>query len=121
MSLTSSKLSVTLLVGGDKRKLVYFEKENARNKLRMFKVDDEKKVNLDGDNGRDCSLKAHSSSYIRCNGTEDDIPEGNAFKLNRDAKGYFLEVKEKLTYSFITKICKSSCSLTCLTNHRDLK
>ena len=87
----------------------------------MFKVNDKKKVNLDGDNGRNCSLNAHSSSYIRCNGTEDNIPEGNAFKLNREATGYFLEVKEKLAYSFITKICKSSCSLTCLTNHRDLK
>ena len=112
---------MTLLAGGDKRKLVFFQMENARKKLRMFKVSDKKKVNLDGDNGRNCSLNAHSSSYIRCNGTEDNIPEGNAFKLNREATGYFLEVKEKLTYSFITKICKSSCSLTCLTSHRDLK
>ena len=121
MSLTSSKLSVTLLVGGDKRKLVYLEKENATRKLRMFKVNDKKKVNLDEESGRNCSLNAHSSSYIRCNGTEDDIPEGNAFKLNWNTEDYFLEVKEKLTYSFITKICKSSCSLSCPTNHRDLK
>ena len=117
MSITSSKLSVTLLVGRDEKTPVYFEDEDVKKELRVLKVDKQNKVEIAKKNRR-CTVKAQSS---RCDGTEHDIPAGNIFKLRRKNGSYFLKVKEKSTYSFITKIYKSSCSLSCPANHRDLK
>ena len=120
MSITSSKLSVTLLVGRDKKTPVYFKYEDATKELRMLKVGEQNKVEIAKKYGP-CIVKAQSSSYLKCDGAEHDIPAGNIFNLSRKRSGYVLKVKEKLTYSFITKIYKLSCSLSCLANHRDLK
>lgn len=120
MSITSSKLSVTLLVGRDEKTPDYFEDEDVKKELRVLKVDKQNKVEIAKKNGR-CTVEAQSSSYLKCDGAEHDIPAGNIFKLSRKKGSYFLKVKEKSTYSFITKIYKSSCSLSCPANHRDLK
>ena len=95
MSITSSKLSVTLLAGGDKKKLVYFKDEDANKELRMLKVGKKKKEVLGTGNG--CyALKAKSSSF-GCDGAKPVILADNTFRLSRENGYYFLEVKEKLT------------------------
>ena len=85
----------------------------------MLKVVHKGKVKLDEDSGRNCSLNAQSFSYFRCDGTPKVIRAG---KLSlKDNDSLLLEVKEKLTYCFITKIYKSSSGLSYPTNHRILK
>ena len=96
MSITSSKLSVTLLVGRDEKTPVYFEDEDVKKELRVLKVDKQNKVEIANKNGR-CIVKAQSSSYLKCDGAEHDIPAGNIFKLSWKNGCYFLKVKEKLT------------------------
>ena len=88
----------------------------------MLKVSHNGKVKLDEDSGRNCSLKAQSFSYFRCDGTPKVIRAGTTFKLSLKDNDYLLlEVKEKLTYCFITKIYKSSSGLSYPMNHRILK
>ena len=87
MSITSSKLSVTWLVGRD-------EDEDVKKELRVLKVDKQNKVEIAKENGL-CTVKAQSSSYLKCDGAEHDIPAGNIFKLSRKNGSYFLKVKEK--------------------------
>ena len=88
----------------------------------MLKVGHNGKVKLDEDSGRNCSLKAQSFSYFRCDGKPKVIRAGTTFKLSlKDNVYLLLEVKEKLTYCFITKIYKSSSGLSYPMNHRILK
>ena len=98
MSLTSSKLSVTLLAGGDEKTPVHFKNENIKKELRILKFDDKKKVKLNEDSGS-CNVNAQYSSYFRCDGAGDDLPARNTFRIIRGDDDYFLKVKEKLTYS----------------------
>ena len=111
---------MNLFVGGDKKTPVYFGEKNSKKKLHMLTV--HKKVKLDEDSGRNCSLNAQFFSYFRCDGTKKVIPAGITFKLSlKDNGSFLLEVKENLTYCFITKIYKSSSGLSCPTDHRILK
>ena len=88
----------------------------------MLKVVHKGKVKLDKDSGRNCSLNAQSFSYFSCDGTPKVIRAGTTFKLSlKDNDSLLLEVKEKLTYCFITKIYKSSSGLSYPMNHRILK
>ena len=115
VSLTSSYLSVTLFLGGNKKTPVYLKNNNSTKKLHMLKVGHKGKLG-------NCSLKAQSFSYFRCDGTPKVIRAGTTFKLSLENNDYLLlEVKEKLTYCFITKIYKSSSGLSYPTNHRILK
>lgn len=84
---------MTLLVGRDEKTPVYFEDEDVKKELRVLKVDKQNKVEI-AKNGR-CTVKAQSSSYLKCDGAEHDIPAGNIFKLRRKNGSYFLKVKEK--------------------------
>ena len=85
-----------------------------------MKVGHKERVKLDMDSGRNCSLNAHSFSYFRCDGKPKVIRASTTFKLSLNDY-LLLEVKEKLTYCFITKIYKSSSGLSYPTNHRILK
>ena len=95
MSITSSKLSVTLLAGGDEKKLVYFEGEDVKKELRMLKVGEKEKVVLVKKNG--CYTVKEKSSSFRCDGAKPVILAGNTFRLSLENGYYFLKVKEKLT------------------------
>ncbi|CAH3112365.1 unnamed protein product [Pocillopora meandrina] len=69
----------------------------------MLKVGHNGKVKLDEDSGHNCSLKAQSFSYFRCDGTPKVIRAGTTFKLSLKDNDYLLlEVINTTSFDSIT-------------------